>query len=283
MSDVKAATHVGTPSSSASRPSPILPWLGRMLRSAWRMWFFAGVIVAWWFLSANSTSTFFPPLKDIVHMLWDMWIVGGSAQTLKPSLVHFVVGYGISSVLGIAVGVLLWKLPRTVTAVSPLLYFIYVIPAAAILPAIAALMGYGMKMKVTIIVLAAVWPTLLNTLDGMRSIDPIRLDSAKVMHMSGLHTVRSVVIPNAMPQIMAGLRNSLQVAVIMMVVSELIASTSGIGFFILDAQQRFAITEMWTGVIVLALVGSVLTFLFVAVERVVLRWYLLARAVERKS
>ena len=117
----------------------------------------------------------------------------------------------------------------------------------------------------------------------MRSIDPIRLDSAKVMHMSGLHTVRSVVIPNAMPQIMAGLRNSLQVAVIMMVVSELIASTSGIGFFILEAQQRFAITEMWTGVIVLALVGSVLTLLFVAVEHVVLRWYLLARAVERKS
>lgn len=279
MSDTK----VGTPSTSASRTSPILRRLGRVLRFAWRVWFFVGLIVLWWFLSANSTSTFFPPLKDIVHMLYEMWIVGDSAQTLKPSLGHFVVGYAISSVLGIAAGVLLWKLPRTVTAVSPLLYFIYVIPAAAILPAIAALMGYDMKMKVTIIVLAAVWPTLLNTLDGMRSIDPIRLDSAKVMHMSGLHTVRSVVIPNAMPQIMAGLRNSLQVAVIMMVVSELIASTSGIGFFILDAQQRFAITEMWTGVIVLALVGCVLTLLFVAVERVVLRWYLLARAVERKS
>ena len=67
------------------------------------------------------------------------------------------------------------------------------------------------------------------------------------------------MFPNALPQIMAGLRNSLQVAVIMMVVSELIASTSGIGFFILDAQQRFAITEMWTGVIVLGLIGSALT------------------------
>ena len=283
MSDTKVATLVAAVSPTAAGSKPILRRLGRVLKSAWRLWFFAGLIVLWWFLSANSTSTFFPPLKDIVHTFYKMWIVGDSAQTLRPSLGHFVVGYAISSVLGIAAGVLLWKLPRTVTAVSPLLYFIYVIPAAAILPAVAALMGYGMKMKVTIIVLAAVWPTLLNTLDGMRSIDPIRLDSAKVMHMSLLHTVRSVVIPNAMPQIMAGLRNSLQVAVIMMVVSELIASTSGIGFFILDAQQRFAITEMWTGVIVLALVGCVLTLLFVAVERVVLRWYLLARAVERKS
>jgi ABC-type nitrate/sulfonate/bicarbonate transport system permease component len=71
--------------------------------------------------------------------------------------------------------------------------------------------------------------------------------------------------------------------VIMMVVSELIASQSGIGFFILETQQRFAITEMWTGIIVLALVGSVLTVVFIAVERVVLAWYIGARAVERKG
>jgi sulfonate transport system permease protein len=71
--------------------------------------------------------------------------------------------------------------------------------------------------------------------------------------------------------------------VIMMVVSELVASESGIGFFILEAQQRFAITDMWTGIIVLALIGSVLTFLFILVERVVLAWYLGARAVEQKG
>lgn len=256
---------------------------GRILRSAWRMWFFVTVLLLWWFLSEGSTSTFFPPLRAIVRALYEEWIVGDALSTLKPSLLHFAVGYAISTVAGVTIGVILWKLPRTVTAISPLLYFVYVIPAAAILPAVTAIMGYGMSMKVTIIILAAIWPTLLNTLDGMRGIDPIKLDTAKVLHMSRLHTVRSVVVPNAMPQIMAGLRHSLQVAVIMMVVSELIASTSGIGFYILDAQQRFAITEMWTGVIVLALMGSALTILFVAVERVVLGWYLAARVVERKG
>lgn len=255
----------------------------RVFTRAWRAWFFLAILVAWWFVSLTSTSTFFPPLRDIVGRFYDLWIVGDAAENLTSSLVHFSVGYAISGVAGIGIGILLWKFTRISTAVSPLLYFIYVLPAVAILPAVAAVMGYGSEMKITIIVLAAIWPTLLNTLDGMRSIDPVRLDTAKVLHMSGFATIRSVVFPNAMPQVMAGLRNSLQVAVIMMVVSELVASTSGIGFFILNAQQSFAITDMWTGVIVLGLVGSALTLIFVAVEHVVLRWYLAARIVERNS
>ncbi|NEK57138.1 ABC transporter permease [Geodermatophilus sabuli] len=260
---------------------------GRLLRglwsNLWRLWFFVTVLVLWWVLSADSTSTFFPPLRDIAQSLYDTWIAGEARSDLWSSLRHFAVGYTIAGVLGVAVGALLWKFQRIGHAVSPVLYFIYVIPTAALLPAIVAIMGIGSSMKITIIVLAAIWPTMLNTLDGMRGIEPLRLDTARVLHMSPLATVRSIVLPGAMPQIMAGLRHSLQIGVIMMVVSELIASREGIGFFILEAQQRFAITEMWTGIIVLAVVGSILTFLFIAVERVVLAWYIGARAVEQKG
>jgi sulfonate transport system permease protein len=249
----------------------------------WRLWFSAAILALWWVLSADSTSTFFPPLQRILERLHALWIVGDARRELWSSLGHFAVGYTVAGLLGVGVGALLWKFRRIGDAVSPVLYFVYVIPTAALLPAIVAIMGIGSAMKITIIVLAAVWPTMLNTLDGMRGVDPLKLDTAKVLHMSALRTVRTVVVPAAMPQIMAGLRHSLQVAVIMMVVSELIASQSGIGFFILEAQQRFAITEMWTGIIVLALVGSVLTVVFIAVERVVLAWYIGARAVERKG
>lgn len=264
------------------------PWyaparLGRMALQLWRMWFFVAVCVAWWFLSAGSTSPYFPPLHDIVVRLWDLWIVGDAMTNLESSLEHFAVGYALAGVLGIVIGVLLWRLPRTHTAFSPLLYFIYVIPAVAILPAVSAVLGYGASMKITIIVLATIWPTLLNTIDGLRNVDAVKLDVAKVLRMSGFRTARSVVLPNAMPQIMAGLRNSLQIAIIMMVVSELIASTTGIGFFILNAQQNFQFTDMWTGVIVLGLVGCGLTAIFVGIERIVLRWYLAARALERRS
>jgi sulfonate transport system permease protein len=257
--------------------------LRRTLFSIWRLWFFAAVLVLWWFLSADSTSTFFPPLKNILSQLWELWVVGDARSELWSSLEHFAVGYAIAGVGGVLIGALLWKFHRVGEAVSPVLYFVYVIPTAALLPAIMAIMGIGASMQITIIVLAAIWPTLLNTLDGMRGTDPIKIDTARAMHLSGTRTVWTVVLPGAMPQIMAGLRHSLQIAVIMMVVSELVASNSGIGFFILEAQQRFAITDMWTGIIVLALIGSVLTFLFILVERVVLAWYLGARAVEQKG
>lgn len=247
------------------------------------MWFFVAIVVLWWVLSSDSTSPFFPPLRDIVHKLYDLWIVGDTAKTLEPSLIHFAIGYFIAGVLGVALGAFLWRFPRSGQALSPFLYFVYVIPAVAILPAVMAIMGIGASMKVTIVILAAIWPTLLNTLDGMRAVDPVKLDTAKVLHMSSARTVRSVVLPGAMPQIMAGLRYSLQIAVIMMVVSEFVASTSGIGFFILDAQERFAVTDMWTGIIVLGIVGSALAFLFLAIERVVLFWYIGARAVQEKG
>lgn len=255
----------------------------RVVSSVWRLWFLAVILVLWWVLSSDSTSTFFPPLRKILESLYDLWIVGEARGELWSSLTHFAIGYPVAGLLGVGVGVLLWKFHRVGHAVSPVLYFVYVIPNAALLPAIVAIMGIGSSMKVTIIVLAAVWPTLLNTVDGMRGIDPIKLDTARVLHMSSSRTVWTVVLPAAMPQIMAGLRNSLQVAVIMMVVSELVASRSGIGFFILEAQQRFAMTTMWTGIIVLSLVGSALTFLFIAVERVVMAWYIGARAVEQKG
>lgn len=251
--------------------------------SIWRLWLFVTIVLLWWFLSADSTSPFFPPLKSILSRLWDLWIVGDAAQTLKPSLIHFAVGYFIAGVLGVAVAAFLWRFPRVNGAVSPLLYFVYVIPSVAILPAVMALMGLGSGMKITIVVLASIWPTLLNALDGMRAVDQTKLDAAKVMHLSSGRTVWSVVLPAAMPQIMAGLRYSLQIAVIMMVVSEFVASTSGIGFFILNAQEQFAITDMWTGIIVLGLIGSALAFIFLAVERVVLRWYIGARSVQEKG
>lgn len=279
---VATATTPSQQFSARSGRRAVAP-LRTVVSSIWRLWFFALVLVLWWVLSANSTSTFFPPLKNILTQLWDLWVLGDARTQLWSSLEHFAVGYSVAGVGGVLVGALLWKFHRVGDAVSPVLYFVYVIPTAALLPAIMAIMGIGSSMQITIIALAAIWPTLLNTLDGMRGTDPVKLDTARAMHMSSTRTVWTVVLPGAMPQIMAGLRHSLQISVIMMVVSELVASRSGIGFFILDAQQRFAITDMWTGIIVLALIGCVLTFLFILVERVVLAWYLGARAAEQKG
>jgi sulfonate transport system permease protein len=258
------------------------PRLRGVLRNIAALWLFVAIIAAWWVLSAGSSSTFFPPLKDIVQALYDLWIVGDTKGELPSSLQNFALGYAIAAVGGVVFGALLWSLRPVKEAVSPYIYFLYVLPAPVLIPAAMTMFGIGSAMKVVIIAFAAVWPTLLNTLDGMRGVDPIKLDTARVLGLSGFRVVRSVVLPAALPQIVAGLRNSLQVAIILMVVSELIASTSGIGFFILQAQQSFAFIDMWTGVLVLAAVGSALNLLFVLIENRVLFWHYGARATEEK-
>jgi sulfonate transport system permease protein len=254
--------------------------LAAAARALLGLWLIVALVALWWVLSSNSTSPYFPPLRAIVDRLVELWIAGDAKAELAPSLAHFAVGYALAGTLGIVMGAVLWRLRWLREATSPLLYFCYVLPSAATLPALITIFGIGDTMKVMVITLAAIWPTLLNTIDGMKGVDQLKLDTARVLHLSQAQTMRWVVLPGALPQIVAGLRSSLQISIILMVVSELVASTTGIGFFILNAQQSFAVIDMWTGIIVLAFVGTALNVIFVLIERRVLAWYYGARATQ---
>lgn len=263
---------------SARRRSATLSVVWRALAG---LWLFALLVALWWVLSAGSTSPYFPPLSTIVSELWKLWVFHDARVDLVPSLEHLAIGYALAGVIGIALATLFWRVRTAKDSLSPLVYFLYVLPAPALLPAFIVLFGIGGSMKIAIIGFAALWPVLFNAIDGMESIDPVKLDTAESLAMTRRQTLRWVILPGAAPQIAAGLRNSLQVAILLMVVSEMVASTSGIGYFILNAQQSFESVDMWTGIIVLGIVGSALNFIFVAAERVVLRWYYGERALQR--
>jgi ABC-type nitrate/sulfonate/bicarbonate transport system permease component len=245
-----------------------------------RVWLPAALIAAWWAWSAGSKSLYFPPLSSILRTLWTQWVTGAARADLASSLSHLAVGYVLAGIIGVGLGALLWSLRYVHEATSPYLYFLYVLPAPVLVPAVMTLFGIGFTMKVVIIAFAALWPALLNTLDGMRGVDPVKLDTSRVLGLSRVRNVFSVVLPAALPQIVAGLRNSLQVSIILMVVSEWVASTDGIGYYIVNAQQSFDYLGMWSGIIVLAIIGGVANLLFVVVENRVLRWHYGARAVE---
>ena len=252
-------------------------------RALTRVWLFVVLFLVWWFWSAGSKSLYFPPLSSILKALWTQWVTGPARAELASSLEHLLVGYVIAGLVGIGIGALLWSLRYLRDATSPYLYFLYVLPAPVLVPAALTLFGIGFTMKVVLIAFAALWPTLLNTLDGMRGVDQVKLDTARVLGVSPPGRVLRVVLPAAAPQIVAGLRNSLQVAIILMVVSEWTASTDGIGYYIVNAQQSFDYVGMWSGIIVLAIIGTVANLLFVVAENRVLHWHYGARAVEGKT
>ncbi len=242
------------------------------------VWLPALLLAAWWFLSANSTSPFFPPLSKILQTWWEQWVIGDSSPHVVASLRNLALGFSLGAVIGVVTATLLWRFPLLRSATNPLLSFLYVIPAPALLPAMIALFGIGELRQIALISFGVIWPTLFNTLDGMRGIDTVKFDVARGMRLRGAKRLFLLVIPGASPQLVAGLRASLQVSIILMVISEMVASRQGIGYVILQAQTVFAITTMWGGILTLAILGTVLNLLFVLCERSLLRWHRLSRA-----
>jgi ABC-type nitrate/sulfonate/bicarbonate transport system permease component len=114
---------------------------------------------------------------------------------------------------------------------------------------------------------------LLNTIDGVRSIDPTLLETARSYGVTGLQRIRRLVLPAALPQIMAGMRNSLALAVIMMVLSEYFSSTSGVGYVLLISKNTFQLGPMWAAIVLIGLLGYLLNLVFLLVERRVLAWH----------
>ena len=245
------------------------------------LWLFAGLVALWWVLSDHSRSPYFPPLRVILHRFDQLWLFSGESTGLDPSLVHLAIGYAIAAVAGVAVATVLYAVPLLREATSPVVYFLYVLPAPVLIPAALALFGIGATMSTAIIAFGCFWPILLNAVDGLRATDTLKLDTARTLGLSYPRTLWSVVLPGASPQMVAGLRAGLQVGIVLMVVSEEVGATNGIGNFIIQAQNNFAFTDMWTGILVLAIVGTALNVLFVGAERLALRWYYGARSVAR--
>jgi ABC-type nitrate/sulfonate/bicarbonate transport system permease component len=155
------------------------------------------------------------------------------------------------------------------------------VPPPVLLPIAVALLGPTDVMKIVVIVIGSVWPILLNTIEGVRSTDSVMTETARSFALTRFERLRFLVLPAASPRIMAGVRQSLSIALILMVISELGYSSSGLGFQIVYFQRNDLIAEMWSGILLLGLIGVLLAAVFGFVERRVLRWYHGIKEVER--
>jgi ABC-type nitrate/sulfonate/bicarbonate transport system permease component len=236
------------------------------------------VLVAWGLASAASDTYYFPPLTDILSTFADTWLFERVGSDVVPSLVRMGLGFGIAVVVAISTGLLLGMSRRSRRAAAPIVEFLRAIPPPALLPFAILVIGVGDSMKVFIIAFVCVWPVLLNTIDGVTGVDPTLRDTTRMYGVSPRDRLLRVMLPAASPQIFAGMRTSLSLALILMVISEMVASTNGIGYFVLQSQRTFAIPEMWSGILLLGILGYVLNGAFVLIERRVLRWHRGARA-----
>ena len=228
---------------------------------------------AWWYATEDSTSFYYPPFRDILTITKDTWIGDRFFDDLVPSLINLVAGFFLAAVIGIGLGLVLGMSALLRRASAPTVDFLRSIPPPALISVMIILLGFERTMKVSAITFAAVFPVLLNTIDGVRGVDQQQLDMANSYRVSRFERITRIVLPGASPQIFAGLRISLAVAVAVMVFSEMFAGTDGLGFFIIFSQQTYQIPEMYSGIIVIGLIGYTVNLLFVLAERRILRWH----------
>ena len=233
----------------------------------------AVLVAVWWLATRDSTNFYVPPLSKILKAFGDTWFGDRMVTDVLPSLGRLALGYAVALLVGVALGVLI-GLHWTVRAVlEPVLELLRAIPPPLLVPILMLFAGIGDGMKILVIVSGCVWPVLLNTVEGVRAIDSVLIDTCRGYRIGGRRRLWHLVLRSASPQIMTGARQALSIGIILMVISELYAASSGLGFSIVQFQRGFEIPEMWSGILLLGLIGVVLSLLFRLAERRILAWY----------
>ena len=232
------------------------------------------MVAAWQLWALRRDDPKFPPPSTILAEFQDLWLFSQFGMHVVPSLERIGVGFAIAVVAGVVLGIPLGLSRWARLWAMPHIEYWRAIPPPALLPiSVILLHSIGDLQKVSFIAFFCLFPVLLNTIDGARGIDPALVETARSYGLGRLERIRRIVLPAALPQIVAGMRNSLALAVIMMVLSEFFASTSGVGYVLLISKNTYEFDPMWASILLIGVLGYLLNLVFLLVERRVLAWH----------
>jgi len=232
------------------------------------------MLLGWQLYTVHAHSFKFPRLSTILVEFKKQWLFSHVASDLVPSLERIGAGFAIATVAGVALGVVLGMSGLLRRIAMPHIEYWRAMPPPALLPiSIILLHSIQNRQKVAFIAFFCLFPVLLNTMDAVRGIDPTLIDTARSYRIPWHQRVLRLVLPSALPQIVAGMRNSLALAVIMMVLSEYFSSSSGVGYQLLISKNTFQFGPMWAAIVLIGLLGYLLNLLFLLFERRVLAWH----------
>lgn len=216
-------------------------------------------------LFTSSPSRIVKELGNLVStgQLWpNIWISGQ----------EFLIGFGIAIVVAIPLGILIgWY--RPVEAIfSPFVSFLNSVPRIALLPLLIIWVGIGIQLKISVVFLSAVVAILINTIAGIKALDPQLLTMARSFEASDFKIFRRIALPGSVPYILSGIRLGLGHALIGVVVGELYAANSGIGHLISVAGNTFQTDLVFAGVVIIAVFGLIFTWVLTRIERHFQSW-----------
>ncbi|WP_454907958.1 ABC transporter permease [Variovorax gossypii] len=239
-----------------------------------RLWLLILAVVLWQALTSSAVISriFLPPPLDVLEALRAWWASGELGDALAKTLWRMGAGWLLASVCGLALAIFVSFDRRLAALLTPTLEFIRPLPAAAVIPVMVLMLGLSDKTIVAVIAFGSIWPLLLNAISGFRAIDPRLKEVAHTLELTPLQYLAKVALPGALPDIVAGLRLGLTLALILCVVAEMITLNGGIGAEILLASRNFRSAELFAGIALIGAIGYGINAVIVYAERRALRW-----------
>jgi ABC-type nitrate/sulfonate/bicarbonate transport system permease component len=234
-----------------------------------------GVLVLIWYgvTRFGLVSRVLVPSPVAVYAKIVSGFIGGRLlQQTSSTVVSMLVGWVLCSVVGIVLGAIIGNWPLARRAMAPVLELFRPMPPAAVIPVAIAIFGLTREMSLAVIVFGAVWPALLATVHGFASIQPRLREVGQALEMSPLQFIRTIALPNAAPDIIAGLRLSLVISLVLAVITDMITGQIGLGSLVVLASRTFDMAGLFAGLVLLSLIGFASNAALQAIERRVLAY-----------
>ncbi|MFD4354486.1 ABC transporter permease [Nocardia sp. NPDC058518] len=217
-------------------------------------------------------EVFLPPFSTVVQAFVELAGNGQLAEHTSASLTRSVTGFSFALVIAVPVGIAIaWYKPIS-DFLNPVLELFRNTAALALLPVFVLILGIGETSKIALIGYATFFPILLNTITGVRTVDPLLVKSAVSLGFSPLRLFQKVILPAAIPSIFTGIRMAAAGSILVLIAAEMIGARAGLGYLITAAQQNFQIPQMYAGIVAISLIGLGFNFALVALERRLSRW-----------
>ena len=188
------------------------------------------------------------------------------------SLERILSGLIMAVIFGVPLGLFIGRFIRIEQLLDPILQLSRQISALALFPVFILFLGIGETSKVVIIFWASLWPVLINTISGVKGVDPLYIKSVLTMGATKRMVFTKVILPASMPPILTGIRLASAYAVMVLVAAEMIGANSGLGFLVTNSQETFKIPQMYAAIVLLALLGVTLNFIIYRIEKKITRW-----------
>lgn len=203
-----------------------------------------------------------PAPSRISTLFYELVLSGQIPLQILLSMKRAAAGYLLAAAVFIPLGVVMGLSEWVYRLCEVVVEMLRPVPPPVVIPVALLFFGLGDEMKIFVVFFSCAWPILLNTLDGVRGLDWVLLNTARTFGLNRRKMIWQVILPACSPQIVTGLSVSLPIMLILVVISEMVGSTDGIGYFVLDAQRRFKVAQMYAGMLALALLGFALNQVF---------------------